>query len=179
MPSSIFFYWPFQGGTSLWVAFCRWHKNFSWYRVNHHQIDWFLLPMYFYLFVCHYFQLKWTRTSTHSYTHSAPCEDCKSYISFVLVYKVSFGFNKKSIKCARQKYQRNAFLNYCSLYIFKICALLCFLNGFGIAFRYSFIRNIQLSHQLYNHWTILWPTKWYTIIKFHELLLMFCALFKR
>ena len=50
--------------------FCRSHKNFSWYCVNHHKIDWFLLSMCFYFFVCHCFQLKWTRTSTHSKTHS-------------------------------------------------------------------------------------------------------------
>ena len=46
-------------------------------------------------------------------------------------------------------------------------------------FRYSFIRNIQLGHQLYMHCTILWPTKWYKMIKFHELFLMFCIFFQR
>ena len=35
------------------VNFQKWHKNFSWNRVNHHKIDRFLLSRYFYLFVCH------------------------------------------------------------------------------------------------------------------------------
>ena len=25
------------------LTFCRWHKKFSWYRINHHKIDRFLL----------------------------------------------------------------------------------------------------------------------------------------
>ena len=41
----------------------------------------------------------------------------------------------------------------------QIGALLCFLNGFGIAVPYLFIRNIQLGHQLYNYCTRLRPTK--------------------
>ena len=62
----------------------------------------------------------------------------------------------------------------------KIRALLCFLDGFGIdVLVFSYYRNIQLGHQLYNNCTRLWSTKWYKIIKFHELLLMFCTLFKR
>ena len=31
------------GGVTQPRIFCWWHKNFSWYRVNHHKIDWFLL----------------------------------------------------------------------------------------------------------------------------------------
>ena len=31
------------GGVTQPRIFCRWHKNFSWYRVNHHRIDPFLL----------------------------------------------------------------------------------------------------------------------------------------
>ena len=27
------------GGVTLPLIFCQWHKNFSWYRVNHHKID--------------------------------------------------------------------------------------------------------------------------------------------
>ena len=42
-----------------------------------------------------------------------------SYLPFVLVYKISIGFNTKSIKCAWCKYQSKAFLNYCRLYIFQ------------------------------------------------------------
>ena len=34
-----------------------------------------------------------------------------------------FDFSTKSIKYTWQKYQRRALLNYCGLYIFKICAL--------------------------------------------------------
>ena len=41
----------------------------------------------------------------------------------VMVYKISFGFNTKTLKCTWKKYQRRAFLNYCRLYIFKIWAL--------------------------------------------------------
>ena len=40
------------GGVAQPLIFCRWHKIFSWYRINHHQIDWFLLSKYFYFFVC-------------------------------------------------------------------------------------------------------------------------------
>ena len=62
----------------------------------------------------------------------------------------------------------------------KIAQLLCFLDGFVLLlFWYLVIRNIQLGHQVYNNCTRLWPTKWYRIIKFDELLLMFCTLFKR
>ena len=52
-----------------------------------------------------------------------PWEDFKSYLPFVPVHKIYFGFNTKSIKCAWQKFQHTAFLNYCWVYIFKICAL--------------------------------------------------------
>ena len=42
------------GGVTQPLTFCRWHKNFSWYRVNHHKlIDFysqgiftFLLPLF-------------------------------------------------------------------------------------------------------------------------------------
>ena len=27
------------GGVALPLTFCRWHKHFSWYCVNHHKID--------------------------------------------------------------------------------------------------------------------------------------------
>ena len=27
------------GGIAYSLTFCRWHKNFSWYRVNLHKID--------------------------------------------------------------------------------------------------------------------------------------------
>ena len=27
------------GGVTYPLTFCRWHKNFSWYRVNYHKID--------------------------------------------------------------------------------------------------------------------------------------------
>ena len=27
------------GGVTKPLTFCGWHKNFSWYRVNHHKID--------------------------------------------------------------------------------------------------------------------------------------------
>ena len=27
------------GGVTYPLNFCRWHKKFSWYRVNHHKID--------------------------------------------------------------------------------------------------------------------------------------------
>ena len=33
------------GGVTLPLTFCRWHKNFSWYRINHHKFDCFLLSM--------------------------------------------------------------------------------------------------------------------------------------
>ena len=59
------------GGVTQPRIFCWLHKNFSWYRVNHHKIDWFLLSRCFYFFVCPYFQLKLARTSTHSEIHSA------------------------------------------------------------------------------------------------------------
>ena len=59
------------GGETQPRIFCWWQKNFSWYRVNHHKIDWFILSRCFYFFVCPYFQLKWTRTSTHSEIHFA------------------------------------------------------------------------------------------------------------
>ena len=35
------------GGVTQPRIFCWWHKNSSWYRVNHHKIDWFLLLMCF------------------------------------------------------------------------------------------------------------------------------------
>ena len=28
-----------MGGAILPLIFCRWYKNFSWYRVNHHTFD--------------------------------------------------------------------------------------------------------------------------------------------
>ena len=43
------------GGVTKPLQFCRWQKNFSWYRVYHHKIDCFLLSRYFYFFVCHCF----------------------------------------------------------------------------------------------------------------------------
>ena len=43
------------GGVTWPLPFCRWHKSFSWYHLNHHKIDWFLLSKYFYFFVCHRF----------------------------------------------------------------------------------------------------------------------------
>ena len=46
------------GGVTKPLTFCRWPKNFSWYRVNHFNIDCFILSRYFLLFVCHRFQLK-------------------------------------------------------------------------------------------------------------------------
>ena len=58
------------GGVAQPCIFCWWHKNFSWFRVNHHKIDWSLLLRSFYFFVCHDFKLKRTRTSTHSKTLS-------------------------------------------------------------------------------------------------------------
>ena len=27
------------GGINKPLPFCRWHKNFSWHRINHHKID--------------------------------------------------------------------------------------------------------------------------------------------
>ena len=27
------------GGVTEPLIYCRWHKNFSWYHVNHHKID--------------------------------------------------------------------------------------------------------------------------------------------
>ena len=27
------------GGVALTLTFCQWHKNLSWYCVNHHKID--------------------------------------------------------------------------------------------------------------------------------------------
>ena len=56
----------------------------------------------------------------------------------------------------------------------KIGALLCFLDGFVIASLVLVIRKIQLGHHLYNNGIRLWPTKWYQIILFHELLLSDC-----
>ena len=38
------------GGVTQPLIFCRWHKNFSLYRVNHHKMDCFLLSRYFYFF---------------------------------------------------------------------------------------------------------------------------------
>ena len=35
------------GGVTLPLTICRWHKNVSWYRANHHKIDRFLLSRYF------------------------------------------------------------------------------------------------------------------------------------
>ena len=55
-----------EGGVTQPLIFCRVHNKFSWYRFKHRQIDRFLVPRYFYVFVCHFFQLKWTRTPTHS-----------------------------------------------------------------------------------------------------------------
>ena len=60
-----------EGGVTQPLIFRRWHRNFSWYCVNHHQVEWFLHSGYFYVFVCHYFHLKWSRKSTHN----APWED--------------------------------------------------------------------------------------------------------
>ena len=85
------------------------HKIFSWYRVNHHKIDWFLLSMCFYFFVCHRFQLKWTRTSTHSKTHSAHGKILRVIFPLFWLTKYSCGSNTKSIKCAWQKIQLTAF----------------------------------------------------------------------
>ena len=70
-----------------------------------------------------------------------------SYLPENYSRRVRKSTNKKilALKCAWQKYQHRSFLNYCRLYIFKICALwhaifnkknsasLCFLDGFGIA----------------------------------------------
>ena len=61
----------------------------------------------------------------------------------------------------------------------KISTLLWLLDGLGIAVPVFSYLNIQLGHQLYNKCNRLWPTKWYKIIEFHELMLMFCTLFKR
>ena len=44
-------------GVTKPLTFCRWHKNFLWYRGNLHKIDLFLLSRYFYFFVCHRFKL--------------------------------------------------------------------------------------------------------------------------
>ena len=40
------------GGVTQPHIICWWHKNFSWYRANHHIMDWFLPSrcFYFYLF---------------------------------------------------------------------------------------------------------------------------------
>ena len=46
------------GGVTQPLVFCRWHKNLSLYRVNHHIMDKFLLSRYFYFLICHRFQLK-------------------------------------------------------------------------------------------------------------------------
>ena len=66
----------------------------------------------------------------------------------------------------------------CDFLDVKMGALLCDLNGFGIAVL-VFIRNIQLDYQLYNHCTRLWLTKWYKISLFHELFLILYTLFQR
>ena len=67
---------------------------------------------------------------------------------------------------------KQGILNYCRLYILKICALWHAIFSRKIKridflvklFWYLVIRNIQLGHQLYIHCTRLWPTKWYKII---------------
>ena len=99
------------GGVIQPLKFCRWHKEFPWYRVNQHKIDWFLFSRYFYFFVRHCFQLKWTRTSTHSETHSV-------YGKVLRVIFLLFWFTKFLLVSI----QHRAFLNYCRLYIFKKCA---------------------------------------------------------
>ena len=44
-----------------------------------------------------------------------------------MVYTISFGFNTKSIKSVNKVYDKytkhRAFLNYCRLYIFKVCEM--------------------------------------------------------
>ena len=131
------------GGVTQPRIFCQWHKNFLWYRVKHHKIDWFLLWRCIYTFLP-LFSIEINQDVNSWLNSFCPWEDFKSYFLFVLVYKISYGFNTMSIKCAWQKYQHITFLNYCQLYIFKMCALwdaifrrkigalLCFLNGFGI-----------------------------------------------
>ena len=116
----------------------------SWYRVDHHKIDLFVLSRYSCTFVCHCFQLKLNQNVNSKLNSFYPWEDFKlSSLWFGL--QNFFGFNTKNPKCAWQKYQRRTCLNYYRLYIFKICALWhatlvvkinampCFLNGFGIA----------------------------------------------
>ena len=98
------------GGVTQPRIFCWWHKNVLWYLINNHKIDWFLLTMWFYFFVCHCFQLKWTRTSTHSKTLSAHGEILK--VIFPLFW---FGFKVCSAKIP----------TYC---IFKLLSLICFQN---------------------------------------------------
>ena len=46
------------GGVTQPRIFCRWHKNFSWYRVNHHRSDWFLLSNVILLFCLPLFSIE-------------------------------------------------------------------------------------------------------------------------
>ena len=133
------------GGVTQPHIFCRWHKNFSWNRVNHHKPDWFLLWWYFYLFTYHCFQLKWTRTSTHGLTHSAHGDILRVIFSLLWFTK----FLMVSIQRAESVLDKNIniwrfkitvgyiFPKYvhCDMRILdvKIGALFCFLNGFGTA----------------------------------------------
>ena len=86
-------------------------------------IDFYSEGFFFYFFVCHCFQLKWTRMSTYSKNHSVYENILIVIFPLFWLTNVSFGLNTKNIKCAWQKYQHTACLNYCRLYIFKICAL--------------------------------------------------------
>ena len=87
------------GGVTLPLTFCRWHKNLSWYRVNHNRFDWFLLSMYF-LFIClPPFSIEMNQNVNSLLNLLCPWGDNRSYLPFILVYKISFGFNTKNIKC--------------------------------------------------------------------------------
>ena len=88
-----------MGGVTQPLPFCRWHKNFSWYRVYHHKIDRLLLSRYFYfLFVTVFNKNEPERQLIAKLTlpHCNFIElssSCSGFQNF-------FGFNTKSIKCA-------------------------------------------------------------------------------
>ena len=57
--------------------------------------------------------------SAHSLTYSAPWEDYKSYLPYVLVYIIYFGFNTKNIK------MQGIFKLLSVIYFQNMCILTC------------------------------------------------------
>ena len=106
------------GGVTLPLTFCRWHKNFSWNRINHHKIDFYSQGIFRFLFATIF---NWNEPEHQLIAKLTLPHGKIIRVIFPLCWftKKYFGFNTKSIKCAWQIYQRTSFLNYCRLIYFQ------------------------------------------------------------